>query len=180
MPSVHTGAALKTGENVFLIGLMGAGKTTVGRRLATELGLRFVDSDHEIEHRTGARIPLIFELEGEAGFRTRERAVIEDLTKQSGLLLATGGGAVLDPGNRAKLMSRGRVIYLHAPVERLLARTARDRNRPLLQTRDRRAKLEQLYRQRDPVYRQIADVVISTDNHNIHTTVHNILLHFSV
>ena len=148
--------------NVFLVGLPGSGKTTVGRRLAAELKLGFVDSDHEIVERTGAAIPLIFEIEGESGFRRREKAVIDDLTQGMGIVLATGGGVVLDPDNRACLRSRGCTIYLRATVDSLVHRTAGDRNRPLLQTDDPRARLELLFAQRDPLYRGVADIVLDT------------------
>ena len=120
--------------NLFLIGLMGAGKSTIGRQLAKSLGCEFIDSDHEIEARTGANIPLIFDVEGEAGFRQREKKVIDDLTRREHIVLATGGGVVLDADNRAHLRARGFVVYLYATVDQLLVRTAKDRNRPLLQT----------------------------------------------
>jgi len=149
-------------NNIFLVGLMGAGKSTIGRHLAKSLGLEFVDSDHEIERRTGANIPLIFDIEGEAGFRQREKKIIDELTQRNGIVLATGGGVVLDPDNRACLRERGQVIYLYARVEQLLARTAKDRNRPLLQTPDPRARLEELLQVRDGLYREVADVVVDT------------------
>ena len=131
-------------ENIFLVGLMGAGKTTVGRALAKKLNKRFIDSDHEIEARTGASIPLIFEIEGEASFRQREAEVIHDLTAQQGIVLATGGGAVLRKENRDALKAHGTVIYLRASVNHILQRTGRDKNRPLLQTADPRRRLEEL------------------------------------
>ncbi len=148
----------------FLVGPMGAGKSTIGRQLARALQLEFVDSDREIELRTGVDIPLIFELEGESGFRRRERRVIEITTARPGIVLATGGGAVLDPDNRKWLAGRGKVIYLHTTVAQQLERTAHDRNRPLLQTDDPRRKLEELMTTRDPLYREIADWVIETDS----------------
>ena len=151
-------------DNIYLVGLMGAGKTTVGRQLAKRLGLRFADSDDEIETRTGVRIPVIFEIEGEAGFRTREVQVLQALTKETGLVLATGGGAVLDPGNRANLASSGVVIYLCAQPQQLWERTRHGRNRPLLQVADPLAKLQELYVQRDPLYRAIADIVVESGN----------------
>ncbi|MEJ2567017.1 MAG: shikimate kinase [Gammaproteobacteria bacterium] len=129
-------------DNIFLVGLMGAGKSTIGRHLAKSLGMEFVDSDHELERRTGASIPLIFDVEGEAGFRQREKKLIDELTQRNRIVLATGGGVVLDPDNRAWLRERGRVIYLYATVEQLLTRTAKDRNRPLLQTADPRRGAE--------------------------------------
>ncbi|MEJ2653359.1 MAG: shikimate kinase AroK [Gammaproteobacteria bacterium] len=141
---------------------MGAGKSTIGRHLAKSLGMEFVDSDHELERRTGASIPLIFDVEGEAGFRQREKKLIDELTQRTRIVLATGGGVVLDPDNRAWLRERGRVIYLYATVEQLLTRTAKDRNRPLLQTADPRARLQELLQARDPLYREVADVVVDT------------------
>ncbi|MFZ5536630.1 MAG: shikimate kinase AroK [Pseudomonadota bacterium] len=148
---------------IILIGPMGAGKSTSGRLLARSLGLTFIDSDKVIEERTGASIPLIFELEGEAGFRQRERAVIDELTRLPGIVLATGGGAILAPENREAMRSRGKVVYLHASVEHQLERTAHDRQRPLLQTPDRRGRLEELMRIREPLYRQTAHLVVETD-----------------
>lgn len=164
-----------TDGNIFLVGLMGAGKTTVGRALAKRLGKRFVDSDHEIETRTGASIPTIFEIEGEANFRRREADVIRDLTGQSGLVLATGGGAVLDGASRAHLKARGTVIYLRASVSSILLRTGNDKNRPLLQTADPRARLEDLSRQRDPLYREIAHLVVDTGRPNVQALVQTII-----
>ena len=162
-------------QNVFLVGLMGAGKTTIGRILARKLGLRFMDSDHEIEARTGASIPWIFEIEGEPSFRRREAEVIRELTGQQDLVLATGGGAVLDPENRAFLKARGTVIYLRTTVHSILQRTAHDKNRPLLQTADPRKKLEELMAVRDPLYMEIADVVIDTGRPNVQSMVQSIL-----
>jgi shikimate kinase len=151
-------------DNIFLIGPMGAGKSTIGRHLAELLNKEFRDSDQEIEKRTGAGIPLIFEIEGEAGFRNRESSVLDDLTRQSNLVLATGGGIILSPANRKILHERGIVVYLHAPLETLLARTRRDRQRPLLQTADRRRTLEDILRAREPIYREAADIVIETSH----------------
>jgi len=161
--------------SLFLTGPMGAGKSTIGRQLSKRLNKEFHDSDHEIEARTGVDIPLIFELEGEAGFRRREQAVIEELTRIPGIVLATGGGAILDPENRHHLSTRGRVIYLHASVNQQLKRTRRDRNRPLLQTADPRAKLEELMAIRDPLYREIADVIIETDGKRVRDVVRQII-----
>jgi shikimate kinase len=162
-------------SNIFLIGPMGAGKTTVGRRLAQVRGLLFVDSDHEVEERTGVDIPYIFEREGEAGFRRREHQAIEALTARSGIVLATGGGAVLDPENRRLLAARGVVVYLQASVDQQLARTLRSGNRPLLQqAADRRAVLEDLLRVRDPLYREIADLVVATDRRSARAVVQDI------
>lgn len=153
---------MKGTGNIFLIGPMGAGKSTVGRCLAGLLGKRFQDADQEIEARTGASITLIFEIEGEAGFRRRETAVLEELTRGDNLVLATGGGAVLSEENRQRLRSRGIVIYLRAPLETLLARTQRDRSRPLLQTADRRQALEAILAVRDPLYRETAHLIVDT------------------
>jgi len=162
-------------NNIFLIGPMGSGKTTIGRQLAKALEREFIDSDHEITRRTGADIPWIFDIEGEAGFRERERAVIDDLTRRQGIVLATGGGAVLDPRNREHLASRGVVVYLAASIEHLFKRTAKDRNRPLLQTEDPRARLEALMLTRDPLYREVADLVVDTDNRTIRATVQYVM-----
>ena len=162
-------------NNVFVVGLMGAGKTTIGRLLARKLGKRFIDSDHEIEARTGASIPWIFEIEGEQSFRRREAEVIRDLTAQQGIVLATGGGAVLNESSRAFLKARGTVIYLRASVNNIIARTANDKNRPLLQTADPRRRLEELARQREPLYQDVAHLVIDTGRPNVQSMVHNIL-----
>ncbi|WAE55002.1 shikimate kinase AroK [Stutzerimonas frequens] len=150
-------------KNTILIGPMGAGKSTIGRLLAKELRLPFKDSDKEIEQRTGASIPLIFDVEGEGGFREREHAVIADLCRLDGVVLATGGGAVLREDNRKALRAGGRVVYLCTSVDQQLERTARDRNRPLLQAADPRGVLANLMAVRDPLYRSIADVIIETD-----------------
>jgi shikimate kinase len=159
----------------FLVGPMGAGKSTIGRQLAKSLSCVFLDSDKEVEDRTGVDIPLIFELEGEAGFRAREHAVIDDLTQRAGIVLATGGGAVLDPENRQHLRSRGQVIYLETSVDQQLARTARDRNRPLLQTENPRARLEELMRIRAPLYREVAHHIVDTDGRRVREVVDDIL-----
>lgn len=162
-------------NNIFLVGLMGSGKTTIGRQLAKRLGKRFVDSDHEIEARTGASIPLIFDIEGEASFRRREADVIRDLSAQRGIVLATGGGAVLDAGTRARLAERGTVIYLRAHVNSILQRVAHDKNRPLLRTADPRRTLETLTAQREPLYREVAHLVIDTGRPNVQSMVQTIL-----
>ncbi|HEX23216.1 MAG TPA: shikimate kinase AroK [Chromatiales bacterium] len=164
--------------NIFFVGPMGAGKTTIGRQLARSLGRPFYDSDKEIEARTGADIPLIFELEGEAGFRSREKAMIDELTRQPNIVLATGGGAVLDPDNRKHLAGRGFVVYLSAPVEQLFQRTARDTRRPLLQTENPRQKLEEILAVRDPLYREIADLVLITDNKPVRNVTNSLLQQF--
>lgn len=153
--------------NIFLVGLMGAGKTTVGKLLSKRLGKAFYDSDHEIEHRTGVNIPVIFELEGEAGFRRREAAVIEELSRMQDIVLATGGGAVLCKQNRENLSQHGFVVYLRAHVSELWHRTRNDKNRPLLQTDDPRARLEKLFAERDPLYREIADIIIDTGDQSV-------------
>ena len=166
---------MKTPGSLFLTGPMGAGKSTIGRQLSKQLDLPFHDSDHEIETRTGVDIPLIFDLEGEAGFRKRESVVIDELTQLPGIVLATGGGAILDPANREHLGNRGKVIYLHASVNQQLKRTRMDRNRPLLRTEDPRARLEELMAIRDPLYREIASVVIDTDGMRVRDVVKKIL-----
>jgi shikimate kinase len=143
---------------------MGAGKTTIGKLLAKHLGRTFYDTDHEIEKRTGVKIPVIFELEGEAGFRKREAAVIQELAKLENIVMATGGGAVLAEENRQLLQANGMVIYLRANVNDLWHRTRNDKHRPLLQNVDIRAKLEQLYAERNPLYTQIAALIIDTGN----------------
>lgn len=150
-------------RSVFLVGPMGSGKTAVGRQLARRLGLPFRDSDAEIESRTGVDIAYIFEREGEAGFRAREREVIDGLTQEPGIVLATGGGAVLLPENRERLAARGTVVFLDTTIDQQLARTRHGQHRPLLATADPRAKLEELMRQRDPLYRSIAAITIRTD-----------------
>lgn len=150
-------------KNIILIGPMGSGKTTIGRQLAKTLHMEFADSDHEIERRTGAGIPLIFELEGEEGFRRREAQVIAELCTRDNLVLATGGGAILREENRRRLRAGGTVVYLHATVETQFQRTRKSRHRPLLQDPDPRAKLEALMRAREPIYRQEADLVVEAD-----------------
>lgn len=154
--------AIDSLPNIYLVGPMGAGKTTVGRHLAEILDREFVDSDHEIERKTGASIPWIFEKEGELGFRQREQAVIDELTQQSNLVLATGGGVVTQNKNRAYLKNRGIVVYLFAPVEVQLQRTYRDKNRPLLQVDNPEQRLHDLLSIRDPLYREIAHHIINT------------------
>jgi shikimate kinase len=150
-------------ERVFLIGPMGVGKSTIGRHLAALMQKEFLDSDQEIERRTGASVSLIFEIEGEDGFRRREASVIEELSQRSNLVLATGGGAVLAEDNRRALRARGVIIYLHAPIDILVQRTVRDRGRPLLQSGDRRQKLEDIMKAREPIYRDIAHLVVQTE-----------------
>jgi shikimate kinase len=149
-------------ENIFLVGLMGAGKSTVGRILARRLGKRFVDSDHEIEKRNGVTIPVIFEIEGEDGFRRREQEVLADLAQENDLVLSTGGGIVLKPENREVLRNHGFVVYLNARPELLAERTRHDRTRPLLNVEDPLTRLRELYAVRDPLYREVAHAIVET------------------
>ena len=151
-------------DNIFLTGPMGVGKTTIGKRLAKRLGINFFDSDSEIEKRTGATINLIFDVEGEQGFRDRESKVIDELTSNDGIVLATGGGVVLSSSNREMLSQRGIVIYLAASPELLMKRTAYDNSRPLLDTDDRLGKINSLLQLREPLYSEIADLIINVDN----------------
>lgn len=152
-----------TRPSVFLVGPMGAGKSTIGRLLAAELHLPFKDTDHEIEERCGADIPWIFDVEGEEGFRDRETAMLAELAEGEQMVLATGGGIVQRPENRELLLT-GFTVYLHTSVKQQVERTAKDRKRPLLQTEDPRAVLEALMERRDPLYREVAKLVVSTDN----------------
>ena len=140
--------------------MMGAGKTTVGRELARRLNLRFADCDHELIARTGVSVPIIFEVEGEAGFRRRESRLLAELLAEHDIVIATGGGIVLDPANCALLSEHGTVIYLNTPPHVLWERTRRDRNRPLLQVENPRGRIEELYRQRDSLYRAVADIIV--------------------
>jgi shikimate kinase len=162
-------------RNLFLVGMMGAGKTTVGRLLARRLKLAFHDSDEEIERRCGVGIPVIFEIEGEAGFRAREAQAIAELCVLEGIVLATGGGAVLMPENRRQLAARGTVIYLHAQPMHLWQRVRHDRNRPLLATPDPRKKLDELYAARDPLYREVADIVMDTGEQSVQALAKDLL-----
>ena len=161
--------------SVILVGPMGAGKSTIGRLLAKELRLPFKDSDKEIEQRTGADIPWIFDVEGEQGFREREQAVIAELCEQADMVLATGGGVVMRAENRAALKRGGCVVYLHASVEQQIQRTAKDRNRPLLRTADPAKVLADLLALRDPLYREVADVIVETDERPPRMVVQEIL-----
>ncbi len=149
-------------ENIYLIGLMGAGKTTVGRQLAKALKYPFYDSDKVIEEHTGVDIPTIFEFEGERGFRQREQKIIKDLTELKGIVLATGGGSVLLEENRRNLVAHGFVVYLQCSIDKILQRTRRDTQRPLLQTKDRKQKMQRLFLERNPLYLECADVTIDT------------------
>jgi shikimate kinase len=154
--------------SIFLIGPMGSGKTAVGKYLARALNFPFIDSDHEIERRTGADIPLIFEREGEAGFRARERDVIADLTRRERIVLATGGGAILHAATREDLRARGWVVYLETSVAQQAERAGRSRHRPLLQgADDPTRRLEQLLQLREPLYRDTADLTVSTDHRRV-------------
>lgn len=168
-----------TNQNIYLVGLMGAGKTTVGKQLARRLGRVFLDTDHEIVHRTGVPIPTIFEIEGEPGFRRREAQTIADLTQMSGIVLATGGGVVLNPDNRRALHDSGWVVYLNAPPAQLFERTRHDRNRPLLQVDDPLAKLKELHAQRDPLYRETAHFTVDGGRMSASTVVQLILKEYS-
>lgn len=150
---------------------MGAGKTTIGRQIARILRFDFFDSDKEIEERTGVSIPLIFELEGEQGFRKREQDVISYLSKKKQIVLATGGGAVLRKENQKVLKQSGTIIYLCASIDDLLERTAKDKNRPLLQTDDPRAKLQAILTEREPIYRELADIILETNKMTVHAAV---------
>ena len=167
------------GSSIFLIGPMGSGKSAVGKRLAARLNRPFHDSDSEIERRTGVDVAYVFEREGEAGFRKRESDVIEDLTKLDDIILATGGGAVLDPRNRRNLAERGYVIYLEASVEQQYGRTRGSKARPLLGAGDdRRAKLEELMRIREPLYREVADHSVPTDGRRVDAVASEIERHW--
>ena len=162
-------------QNIFLIGPMGAGKSAVGRQLAKLLHLSFADSDDEIETRTGVDIPFIFEKEGEDGFRKREAKVIDDLSAMESVILATGGGAVVDPQNRSRLGARGFVVYLYTTVDQQLARTQKGRERPMLANGDSRKILEDLMAVRDPLYREIADLTVETDGRKVKAVANEIL-----
>lgn len=162
-------------SNVVLVGPMGVGKTTIGRQLAKALRMQFKDSDREIEQRTGVDIPLIFEKEGEGGFRRRESQMIEELMWQGSLVLATGGGAVIDPDNRRVMAERGVVIYLCAEVAQLLERTAKDEKRPLLQTADPEKRIRELIEARHPLYSEVASFVVNTGGRSVKSVIKEIL-----
>jgi shikimate kinase len=163
---------MKFPHNIFLIGLMGAGKTTIGRSLARLTHKHFYDADHELEARTGVRIPTIFEIEGEAGFRQREKDIIYTLAQKQNIVLATGGGAILRESNRRVLQKHGLIVYLYANLEDLWARTKSDKNRPLLQTENPKQRLEALFAERHPLYQEIADVIIDTSGQHVHMIAH--------
>ena len=166
---------MKHPRNIFLIGPMGAGKSAVGRYLARVLHQTFVDSDDEIESRTGVDIPFIFEKEGEDGFRKREAVVIDDLSKMDGVVLATGGGAILDANSRSRLGGRGFVVYLYTTVEQQVSRTKKGRERPLLGDADPRETLKKLLETRDPLYREIADIVVETDGRKVKSVADEVI-----
>lgn len=170
---------MKRARNIFLVGPMGAGKSAVGRQLARSLHLTFVDSDDEVESRTGVDISFIFDKEGEPGFRKREAKAIDDLTQRDGVVLATGGGAVTNKDSRSRLGGRGYVVYLYTSVDQQYARTRRGRERPLLEAGDRREILEALLAERDPLYREIADLVVDTDGRKVRSVVKEIIEHVS-
>ncbi len=163
-------------QNVYLVGPMGAGKSTIGRLLCAELKLEFKDSDKEIEENCGCNIPWIFDVEGEVGFRDREETAIEEISSQKGILMATGGGAVLRSENRLHLSSRGTVVYLKTSVEQQVARTAKNKNRPLLQSDNPKEVLTRLMKERDPLYKEVADITIYTDERNPKFVVQEILM----
>jgi shikimate kinase len=163
-------------RNIFLIGPMGAGKSTIGREIADRLHLEFFDSDKEIERRTGADIAWVFDLEGEEGFRKREETVIEDLSEKQGIVLATGGGSVISTNVRNRLSARGIVVYLETTIDKQVARTQRDRRRPLLQTAEKpRTVLENLAVERNPLYEDIADIIVQTDDQSAKVVAHKII-----
>ena len=170
----QTQARVDLPGSIFLVGMMGAGKTSVGRVLAKRLQKTFYDSDHVIEDRTGVKIPVIFEIEGEAGFRVRESAVVDELTALCDIVLATGGGAVLSEKNRERMRARGTVVYLRASLRDLLNRTRHDKNRPLLQATDPRVRLTELYEKRDPLYREVAHLTVDTGNQSLTSLVNRL------
>jgi shikimate kinase len=160
--------------NIFLVGMMGAGKTSVGKLLARRLGKAFYDCDHEVERATGVKVAVIFEIEGEAGFRARESKTLAELVRKNDIVLATGGGAVLSAENRGLLSGHGVVAYLRAAPADLYSRTRQDRNRPLLHTADPLARLTELHAERDPLYREVADVVVDTGSQSVGSLAHRL------
>ena len=166
---------MKGKRNIFLVGPMGAGKTTIGKQVAQLLHLEFLDTDQEIESRTGAPIDWIFDIEGEDGFRVREKEIIEELTSRQGIVLATGGGAVITPENRTFLAGRGIVVYLETSIEQQLERTRKDKRRPLLQNNDDpESTLRNLHIERDAQYREIADIIVATNENSIKSVANKI------
>lgn len=163
---------------IFLVGPMGTGKTTIGRQLAQTLGLEFDDTDQEIQRRTGVDIPTIFEFEGEQGFRQREKKVVADMVEEDNLVLATGGGVVTEAENRRLLAARGYVIYLECSPRQQYERTYKDKSRPLLDTEDPLKKLEELNTEREPLYSEISDLVVSTEGRSASAVVKEIIQHF--
>jgi len=170
---------MKLPTKIFLIGPMGAGKSAVGKQLARSLHLTFVDTDDEVESRTGVDIPFIFEKEGEEGFRRREAAAVDDLSRRDNIVLATGGGAVVNLENRKHLGARGFVVYLHTTVDQQVARTSKGRDRPLLEDGDPRETLRKLLEVRDPLYREIADVIVNTDGRKVKSVADEIIEHLA-
>ncbi len=166
-------------NNIFLVGPMGAGKSTIGRKLAKILKRSFYDSDAEIEQRTGVTIPRVFDIEGEEGFRKRESQILDELTGLSNIVLATGGGAVLSSENRQILSNRGFVIYLKAELELLLKRTSKDKKRPLLQTADPEAQLKKILTEREPYYEEVADLIIQSDRRTVKSIVEHVYAELS-
>ena len=166
---------MKKPKNLFLVGPMGAGKSAVGRQLARMLHMHFVDSDDEIEERTGVDIPFIFEKEGEEGFRRREAKVIDEISMKDGIVLATGGGAVVEPSSRSQLGARGLVVYLYTSVDQQMERTRKGRERPMLENGDRLQVLQELMDIRDPMYREIADLVVETDGRRVQVVAREIV-----
>lgn len=162
-------------QNIFLIGPVGAGKSTIGRQLASALKMDFFDSDREIEKRCGVDIDWIFDLEGEAGFRQREQDILDELANRQGIVLATGGGAVTLADNRTLLSSRGKVVYLQASIEQQVQRTARDKKRPLLQVEDKKAQLMKMMEEREPLYREISDITVETTGSTVRNIVQRIV-----
>ncbi len=172
---ILSGEKMRRMLNLFLIGPMGAGKSTIGRQLAKELNLDFYDTDQEIEDRTGADIGWIFDVEGEDGFRKREQAIIEELTEKSGIILATGGGVVLSAQNRNRLAARGTVVYLKTSIEQQKERTVKDKKRPLIQNITKERGLDDIMEYREPLYSEIADIVIMTDGRTVRSVANEIV-----
>jgi shikimate kinase len=170
-------AAMQTARSIFLVGMMGAGKTTIGRSLAEAVGFEFVDADRELESRSGVSIPTIFEIEGEAGFRRRESALLDELTMRPRQVLATGGGAILDRLTRQRLRERGLVIYLRATAEEVHRRTRRDKSRPLLRTENPRERIEQLLAEREPLYEEVAHITMVSAASNPKKLVQRLVAH---